>query len=155
MRALGRTGLWVTPIGLGGVWLGKTPEGEQDDVAVATVLRALELGINLVDTSAGYGGGRSERSHDLHRRCIGTGRFDVSLTYRDFNLLCRSAAEEVLPLAESRGVGVLNGMVIIMGLLGGREPLEVWQENRAEAASLAGPYRHRPDEVRRARELWE
>ena len=63
-RRLGRTDLYVTPLGLGGVWLGRTLEGFSEDAGVAAVLRALELGINLIDTSAGYGGGRSER-------CIG------------------------------------------------------------------------------------
>ncbi len=62
-RPLGRTGLSATPLGLGGVWLGHTPAGFREDVAVATVLRALDLGINLVDTSPSgyYAGGNSER----------------------------------------------------------------------------------------------
>jgi D-threo-aldose 1-dehydrogenase len=64
-RALGRTGLQVTPIGLGGAYLGYRREGDHfmtdEDLGTATVLRALELGINLIDTSAGYiGGSRSE-----------------------------------------------------------------------------------------------
>jgi aryl-alcohol dehydrogenase-like predicted oxidoreductase len=61
-RRLGRTGLVVTPLGLGGVWLGHTPGGFKKDVAVGTVLRALELGINLIDTSPSgwYAGGESE-----------------------------------------------------------------------------------------------
>src|SRR5476649_492691 len=62
-RRLGRTDLWVTPIGLGGAWLGKDrkpgereafPKGN-DDQAVATVLAALDGGINLIDTSPLYG----------------------------------------------------------------------------------------------------
>jgi D-threo-aldose 1-dehydrogenase len=60
-RRLGRTNLYVTPLGLGGAWLGRMPDGHSEEVGVATVLRALELGINLIDTSAGYGDGRSER----------------------------------------------------------------------------------------------
>lgn len=64
-RTLGRTGFQVTPIGLGGAYLGYRREDDRsvidDEVGVATVLRALELGINLIDTSAGYlGGSRSE-----------------------------------------------------------------------------------------------
>jgi aryl-alcohol dehydrogenase-like predicted oxidoreductase len=58
-RRLGRTHIEVTPIGLGGAWLGQTPEGFSDEIAAATVHRALELGINLIDTSPLYG--ESER----------------------------------------------------------------------------------------------
>lgn len=54
-RRLGRTNFYVTPIGLGGGYLGHTPDGFSDELAVATVHRALELGINLIDTSPLYG----------------------------------------------------------------------------------------------------
>jgi aryl-alcohol dehydrogenase-like predicted oxidoreductase len=64
-RPLGRSGHQVTPIGLGGAYLGLTRSNGQatidDSLGIATVLRALELGVNLIDTSAGYmGGSRSE-----------------------------------------------------------------------------------------------
>jgi aryl-alcohol dehydrogenase-like predicted oxidoreductase len=59
-RPLGTTGRQVTPLGLGGAWLGRTEEGLDKDLGVATVLRALDLGLNLIDTSASYLGGRSE-----------------------------------------------------------------------------------------------
>ncbi len=64
-RPLGRTGASVTPIGLGGAYLGATHRNGEtiidEELGIATVLRALELGINLIDTSAGYmGGSRSE-----------------------------------------------------------------------------------------------
>jgi aryl-alcohol dehydrogenase-like predicted oxidoreductase len=66
-RQLGSTGLTVTPLGLGGAYLGYQPQPDgpgtiDDELGIATVLRALELGINLIDTSGAYmGGGRSER----------------------------------------------------------------------------------------------
>jgi aryl-alcohol dehydrogenase-like predicted oxidoreductase len=66
-RQLGSTGLTVTPLGLGGAYLGYRPQPDghaaiDDDLGIATVLHALELGINLMDTSGGYmTGGRSER----------------------------------------------------------------------------------------------
>jgi D-threo-aldose 1-dehydrogenase len=59
-RRLGRTELYVTPLGLGGAWLGNTSRGIKQETAVNTVLRALELGINLIDTSGAYEGGKSE-----------------------------------------------------------------------------------------------
>ena len=67
-RPFGATGLRVTPIGLGGYpfggvnraagWDPFTPEGRK--TAVATIHRAIERGINYVDTAAGYGDGNSE-----------------------------------------------------------------------------------------------
>jgi len=59
-RCLGSTGLRVTPLGLGGAWLGHTRNGLNEDTAVATVLRALDLGISLIDTSPAYIRGTSE-----------------------------------------------------------------------------------------------
>lgn len=66
LRPLGTTGLAVTPIGIGGAYLGLRRDSEQhridEDLGIAAVLRALELGINLIDTSAGYlGDSRSEQ----------------------------------------------------------------------------------------------
>jgi aryl-alcohol dehydrogenase-like predicted oxidoreductase len=251
-RRLGRSGLYVTPLGLGGVWLGRTPQGFDEKIGVATVLRALELDINLIDTSRAYGGGRSERcigialekwfkrggrrediilstktgtrsrpekdysaegtkrsvekslellktdyldvvlvhdpedlapvlapggalealkefkekgivraiglgvrSHELHRQFIETGECDVSLTYRDYNLLDQSALEGVLKIAVAHDVGVMNGMPIIKGLLGGGDPLQVAREIQEAGSNTSSPYYPRQDEVQRARALWE
>ncbi|MGD0089157.1 MAG: aldo/keto reductase [Planctomycetota bacterium] len=243
-RRLGRTNIQVTPLGLGGAWLGRTPKGFSDEVAVATVLRALRLGIRAVDTAPLYGeserrvglalrewlsgGGKREelvlstktgtrtqphdysaagtrrsveeslkllqtdyldivlvhdphdltpvlspggaleelqklkteglvraiglgvREHALHQRCIETGQFDVSLTYRDFNLLCQDAVRGVLEPAAAREVGVYNGMAVLGGLLGGDEP------RGAPPGPLAvRPYAHESEEIRRAQALWE
>lgn len=67
-RAFGGTGLEVAPLGLGGFpfggrqlsagWDPWTPKGRK--AAVATVLRALERGINYMDTAPSYGDGNSE-----------------------------------------------------------------------------------------------
>jgi D-threo-aldose 1-dehydrogenase len=58
-RRLGRAGFAVRPFGLGSASLGS--ERATDAGAVATIRRALELGIDFIDTSAGYGMGESER----------------------------------------------------------------------------------------------
>lgn len=59
-RRLGRTGLEVGEIGLGGAWLlgrdGRAPV----ESGVATVRRALELGVTYIDTAECYIGGKSE-----------------------------------------------------------------------------------------------
>jgi aryl-alcohol dehydrogenase-like predicted oxidoreductase len=63
---LGATGLEITRVGFGawaiggGGWeFGWGPQ--HDDESIAAIHRALELGINWVDTAAAYGFGRSER----------------------------------------------------------------------------------------------
>ncbi|MBV9257495.1 MAG: aldo/keto reductase [Ktedonobacteraceae bacterium] len=64
-RQLGNSDLYITPLGLGtwaiggGGW--SSGWGSQDDQqSIATIKRALELGINWIDTAAVYGLGHSE-----------------------------------------------------------------------------------------------
>jgi len=57
LRQLGRSGLKVTAIGLGGNTFGATVQGEE---AVRVIRRALDLGITFVDTADTYSKGRSE-----------------------------------------------------------------------------------------------
>ena len=52
-RPLGRTGLEVSRLGLGGLFVASFLSERQQ--AVATVHRAIELGINYIDTAPGYG----------------------------------------------------------------------------------------------------
>jgi aryl-alcohol dehydrogenase-like predicted oxidoreductase len=60
-RRLGRTGLDVSEVGYGswglggGQWL-----GQDDDEALRALNRALDLGVNFIDTALAYGGGHSE-----------------------------------------------------------------------------------------------
>src|ERR1700749_703282 len=97
---LGDTGLEISRVGFGawaiggGGWeFGWGPQ--QDDESIAAIHRALELGVNWIDTAAAYGFGRSERIggqalHGLTERpyvftkCSllddGTGRVRHSLT---------------------------------------------------------------------------
>jgi aryl-alcohol dehydrogenase-like predicted oxidoreductase len=61
-RALGRTGLQVSEIGfgawaIGGSWWGK----QQENASIEALHQALDLGVNIIDTAAGYGDGKSER----------------------------------------------------------------------------------------------
>ena len=59
-RRLGNSGLMVSAIGLGGMSMSGT-YGKADDAASTTLLhRALELGINFLDTSDMYGWGHNE-----------------------------------------------------------------------------------------------
>jgi aryl-alcohol dehydrogenase-like predicted oxidoreductase len=65
-QRLGNSDLQITPIGFGAWAIGGTGYefawGPQDDQAsVKAIHRALELGINWIDTAAGYGLGHSEK----------------------------------------------------------------------------------------------
>jgi D-threo-aldose 1-dehydrogenase len=58
---IGKTPLQVTRLGLGGAPLGGLFEDVQGETAVATIRRALEMGINFFDTAPLYGHGKSEK----------------------------------------------------------------------------------------------
>jgi len=66
IRELGQTGLQITRVGFGAWAIGggewEFGWGPQDDEqSLAAIQRAFELGVNWVDTAAGYGFGRSEQ----------------------------------------------------------------------------------------------
>jgi len=64
-RKLGHSDLHITPVGLG-TWAiggGDNPYGwgpQDDEESIATIRRGLDLGINWIETAAGYGKGHSE-----------------------------------------------------------------------------------------------
>ena len=62
-RPLGRTGLEVTALGLGGTGVGGIFTRNDDDTGRATVARAWDLGIRYFDTAPYYGHGASERRY--------------------------------------------------------------------------------------------
>jgi aryl-alcohol dehydrogenase-like predicted oxidoreductase len=221
-RKLGRTDLDVTAIALGGGGIGGLRTTDSDDAGRATVVRALERGINHVDTAPGYlqserrvglavrrlgglptgvhlstktpvylgadglhdaeqtsrsidqslqllgvrsvdivlvhapgsmepvmarGGvleelerqrglgkfrwiGIGERDHEVLRVAIRSGRFDVILTFADYNLV-RQTGAALIDEAADAGVGVMLAQVLLFGLLAGPEP-------------AAGPYAAHP-----------
>src|SRR5205823_6616057 len=57
---LGGTGLEISRVGFGARGIGNGSEPREDDESVAAIHRAVELGINWIDTSAQYGFWRSE-----------------------------------------------------------------------------------------------
>ena len=57
---LGKTKVQVTRLGLGGAPLGGLYKDIAEETATTTVRRALELGINFIDTAPLYGHGKSE-----------------------------------------------------------------------------------------------
>jgi len=62
---LGATGLEITRVGFGAWALGGGGDRgwgpQQDEESIAAIHRAVELGVNWIDTAAAYGFGRSER----------------------------------------------------------------------------------------------
>lgn len=54
-----------------------------------------------------------------------TGLFDSVQTFRHYTPLNRSAADELLPTAARRSLGVINGSPLGMGLLSGGDPREM------------------------------
>ncbi|HYO83615.1 MAG TPA: aldo/keto reductase [Bryobacteraceae bacterium] len=61
-RPLGRTGLDVSEIGYGAWGIGGGQwQGGTDEESIRALRRALELGLNLIDTALAYGNGHSEQ----------------------------------------------------------------------------------------------
>lgn len=213
LRQLGKTHMKVTAVSLGGAGLGGIFGPVGDEEGVAAVEKALELGMNYLDTSPKYGqaerrmglalrgvprdsyylsskvgthpekpgdysaetarwtvarslevlgvdyldlchihepephqlttalapGGAMEalielkkegviraigigvQDHDLHRQAIESGHLDVCMMVNDYTLL-RQNADDIFSLAETRGLGLVNGAALAMGLLSGRDP---------------------------------
>ena len=60
-RRLGRTDIQVSEIGFGGWGIGSTGWiGANDDDSLRALNRAIELGLNFIDTALVYGDGHSE-----------------------------------------------------------------------------------------------
>jgi aryl-alcohol dehydrogenase-like predicted oxidoreductase len=61
-RKLGRTGLEVSEIGFGAWGIGADAwKGAEDETSLSAMRRAIELGVNFIDTAIVYGSGHSEK----------------------------------------------------------------------------------------------
>jgi aryl-alcohol dehydrogenase-like predicted oxidoreductase len=61
-RTLGRTGLRISEIGYGAWGIGNSGwRGASDEESARALNRAIDLGLNFIDTALGYGEGHSER----------------------------------------------------------------------------------------------
>jgi D-threo-aldose 1-dehydrogenase len=97
MTALGKTGLQVTNLCLGGAPLGDMPDtfayGVPEERALATVRAVIDSPINFIDTAASYGDGEGERRigmviqerGGLPPGCVLETKADRDLTTGDFS----------------------------------------------------------------------
>lgn len=61
-RTLGKTGLKVSEIGYGAWGIGQSSwVGAKDDESIQALHKAVDLGLNFIDTALGYGNGHSEK----------------------------------------------------------------------------------------------
>ncbi len=60
-RTLGSTGMEVSAIGFGAWAIGGSWGAQNESDSLAALHRAIDLGVNFIDTAAGYGNGKSER----------------------------------------------------------------------------------------------
>lgn len=99
-RLLGRTGLQLPVLGFGASSLGQEFRSVTLDEAIQSVRVALDLGMNLIDTSPFYGRGMSEVllgvalrdvPRDSYKLCTKLGRYDL----QHFDFSARRVAESV------------------------------------------------------------
>src|SRR4051794_16148236 len=80
---LGRTKLDVSVVGLGAGPVPALMTGDDADAQAAVLQRALDAGVNWIDTAAGYGDGRSELGIGRALRQLGAaGRMHVATKVR-------------------------------------------------------------------------
>jgi aryl-alcohol dehydrogenase-like predicted oxidoreductase len=151
-RVLGKTGVRVTAIGLGGARLPML----SDDAAVRLVEAAFEAGINFFDNAHGYADGRSER---VYGRALRGKRQKIFLTskstertradaQRELEESLRNLQTEYLDLWQIHGVSTKEEVEQICGPNGALEAfVRAKQEGKARFIGFTG---HHDPEVHAA-----
>lgn len=94
-RTLGRTGLQVSVIALGAGPVSGLMTGSDGDRQAAVVQRAIDVGINWIDTAAGYGQGQSEASLGRALQSLDASKLHVATKVRVTPAGCDDPADEV------------------------------------------------------------
>lgn len=130
LRPLGKSGLWVTELGLGAMDTPTSPEGKR------TIERALELGVRLIDTAREYAGSEQLIGTVLRKRSVP----DLVISTKTFKRRSDAAQWEVY-----RSLEVLGVERIGLYQLHDVSTWEAWKEVTAPGGALDG--------LREAREL--
>jgi aryl-alcohol dehydrogenase-like predicted oxidoreductase len=99
-RKLGRTHLQVSDVGFGAWGIGgKQWLGGRDDESLAALRRAIELGVNLIDTALAYGDGHSEKLVGQVVRESGAGKVYIATKVPPKNRIwpAQGSIDEVFP----------------------------------------------------------
>ena len=135
-RVLGRTGLYVTRVGLGGSALGGMYGDIEPEQAYEIVHRALDLGINFFDTAPLYGSGKSEER-------LGSALASVT---RESYVLATKVGRVPAPPAQGQGGRLFPDMAYdfshdgVMRSLEGS--LKRLQMDRIDIVHIHDPYRY-------------
>jgi aryl-alcohol dehydrogenase-like predicted oxidoreductase len=99
-RKLGRSNLKVSDIGFGAWGIGgKQWLGGRDDESLTALRRAIELGVNLIDTALAYGDGHSEQLVGQVVRDSGAGKVCIATKVPPKNRIwpAKGSLDEVFP----------------------------------------------------------
>lgn len=114
------------------------PPHVEPTLAAGGSLEGLEQArqLGLVDF-IGYG----MNPHAAHLAAIESGRIEALLCFSDYNLLRQTAADDILPAAAARDLGVLNGWSIMRGWLTGVPvehfvPKDKWGDDQRRADAM-------------------
>jgi aryl-alcohol dehydrogenase-like predicted oxidoreductase len=146
MRTLGRTGLKVSMIGLGGDHVGK-PEKEEDSIAI--IHRALELGVTFFDNADCYNKGVSEermgKALEGHRKMIvlmtKVDQRDAKGSRETLERSLRRLRTDYLDIWQFHGVPTLAQLDKILGPGGAMETAEqARKEGKVRFIGLTGHF---------------
>ena len=133
---LGKTGLEVSRVGMGGIPIQRPPLNE----AIKVIQRALDLGVNLIDTSIGYGDSEERIGKAIVDRrdqvIIATkgGWRDRATALEHIERSLARLKTDYIDLWQFHGVNTLDGCERVLGPDGAMEG--------AQAALRAGKIRH-------------
>src|SRR5438105_4369760 len=116
-RTLGRTGWNISVIGFGAWGIGGGDWGNTDDkTSLAALHRAIDLGVNFIDTADVYGDGHSERLIAEVRKA----RSEQLIIAIIFNMFRFKPSEQFFAAAREHRVGILARVPLASGLLTGK-----------------------------------